>query len=109
MNVIILPEVLEYLDDVVFILFEKQYFSYLETSIRYVDDLIDNIKKTLPTRLHKPATPYFDKYGEDMEYAVFKKNRRTSWYAFFETYEKNGEIFYLVRYIGNNHTVAQYL
>ena len=41
MNVIILPEVLEYLDDLVFLLFEKGYFSYLETSQYYIDDLID--------------------------------------------------------------------
>ena len=46
-----------------------------------------------------------------MEYAVFKKSKRTSWYIFFNTYEdeQTGEDIYLVRYIGNNHTIAQYL
>jgi len=103
--------VLEYLDEVVYILFVKQYFSYLETSICYVDDLIDDIKKNLPTKLHKPASQYFDKYGKSMEYAVFKKSKRTSWYIFFNTYEdeQTGEDIFLVRYIGNNHTIAQYL
>ena len=109
MNVIFLPKVLEYLDDLVFILFEKQYFSDLESSISYVDDLIDDIKTTLPIRSRKTASPYFDKYGEGMYYTVFKKNRRTSWYPFFKIYEENGERFYQVRYIANNHTVAQYL
>ncbi|MCL2041335.1 MAG: hypothetical protein FWG84_04765 [Bacteroidales bacterium] len=109
MNVIILPRVLEYLDSLVFILFEKEYFGFLETSINYIDELIDDIQTTLPTRLHKPAPAYFDRYGKEMEYAGFRKNKHTTWYVFFETYEKNEEVFYLVRYIANNHTVAQYL
>jgi hypothetical protein len=40
-----------------------------------------------------------------MSYAVFKKNNNTSWYVFFN-YEDD---IYYVRYIGNNHTCAQYL
>ena len=109
MNVIFLPKVLEYLDELVFILFEKQYFSFLYTSIRYVDDLVDEIKNTLPMQVHKPAPQFFNKYGEGMFYAVFKKNNCTSWYAFFRIYEKDGERIYQVRYIANNHTVAQHL
>ena len=109
MSVIILPKVLEYLDDIVFILFQKEYFGFLETSINYVDELIDDITLSLPTRLHKPAPSYFNRYGTEMDYATFRKNKNTTWYVFFETYEKNEEIFYLVRYIANNHTVAQYL
>jgi len=50
-----------------------------------------------------------DKYGKGMKYASFRKNRRTTWYAFFKKYEKNGETFYLVRYIANNHSIAHYL
>ena len=49
------------------------------------------------------------RYGKDLYYAVFPKNNRTTWYAFFTKYKENGEIIYLVRYIGNNHTIAQYL
>ena len=109
MNVILLPEVLKYLDDLVFILFQKGYFSYIETSQRYIDDLIDNIEITLPIRPHKPAPNYFDKYGKGMKYASFRKNKGTTWYAFFKTYKESGETVYLVRYIANNHTVAQYL
>jgi len=108
MNVIVLPEVLDYLDDLVIILYEKEYFGFLETSRNYAKGLLEDIKTTLPTRLHKPAPAYFDRYGKEMEYTGFRKNKHTTWYVFFETYEKNEEIFYLVRYIANNHTVAQY-
>ena len=109
MKVTILPDVLEYLEEIVFILFEKQYFSDLKSSMRYVDDLIDDIKDTLPRKMHKSAPSYFNRYGEGMYYAAFKKSKRTSWYAFFRIYEVNGERIYQVRYIANNHTVAQYL
>jgi len=109
MNVIILTEVLDYLDDLVIILYKKDYFGFLETSKNYVKELLEDIKINLPTKPHKPAPEYFNKYGKDMEYASFKKNKRTTWYVFFEIYDNNGELIYLVRYIANNHTVAQYL
>ena len=40
---------------------------------------------------------------------TFKKNKNTQWYAFFRIYEERGELIYQIRYIANNHTVAQYL
>lgn len=109
MHVILLPEVLEYLENLAVTLYEKGYFSFEETALKYITGLYDDIITTLPTRLHKPAPKYFDKYGKNMKYAVFKKSRNTLWYVFFKTYEKNGEKFFLIRYIGNNYTVAQHI
>jgi hypothetical protein len=109
MNVIFTPKVLEYFENLVITLYCREYFSFLETSKKYVAELIDDILTTLPTRLHKPAPLYFDKYGKNMKYASFKKNKTTTWYAFFMTYQENGDTIYLVRYIANNHTIAQYL
>ena len=109
MQVILLPEVVDYLEDLSVILYEKGYFSFENTALNYVIELYDEIISYLPTRLHKPAPPYFDKYGKNMKYAAFKKNRRTSWYVFFTKYLKDGEEIYLVRYIANNHSVAQHL
>ena len=108
MKVITLPEVRQYLQELSYVLYEKGYFNFLDTSEKYIEELFDDIKTTLPIRLHKPAPKYFDKYGKDMEYAVFKKNKRTTWYVFFRIYQNYGEDIYQVRYIANNHTVAQY-
>jgi len=108
-RVLFIPEVRKYFDNLVPILYEGGYFCYLDSSKKYVKELIDDIKINLPTRLKRPAPEYFDKYGSDMEYAVFRKNKHTSWYVFFETYEENEEIIYLVRYIANNHVIAQYM
>jgi hypothetical protein len=109
MKVLAIPEVHAYLEDLAETLYEKEYFSFKETARKYVIDLFDDIKSNLPTKLKRPAPSYFDQYGTDMEYAVFKKNKRTSWYVFFDIYEENEEIIYLVRYIANNHVIAQYL
>ena len=58
---------------------------------------------------YKDAPEYFEKYGKNMKYAGFTKNKRTTWYVFFTKYWENDEEIYLVRYIANNHTVAQHL
>ena len=109
MKVIFLPEIRTYFHNLIPILYEKGYFGFRKTAKKYVDDLFDDIEANLPTRLHRLAPGYFDKYGKNMEYAVFRKNKHTQWYAFFKVYRKNGEKIYQVRYIGNNHTIAQYL
>jgi len=109
MKVIALPEVEKYLQNLITILYKKGYFGFEESAQKYVADLYDDIETNLPICLHRPAPIYFNKYGKNMEYAVFKRNRQTHWYVFFRVYRKNGEEIYQIRYIGNNHTIAQYL
>jgi hypothetical protein len=109
MSVLFLPEIQEYFDELEIILYEKGYFSYEDAAHKYVDDLILEIKQNLPNTRHRPAPKHYDKYGKGMRYASFRKNRRTTWYAFFKSYENNGKTIYLVRYIGNNHTEAHHL
>ena len=108
-RVLFIPEVRQYVKTLVPILYNMGYFGYLEGSKKYVKELIDNIKANLPICLHKPAPKHFNKYGKNMHYAIFRKNKQTTWYAFFTKYNENGDTIYLVRYIANNHTVAQYL
>ena len=109
MNVVAIPEVRAYFNVLAKILYENEYFGFEESARRYVVELFNDIKKNLPTKLHKPAPEYFEKYGKKMHYAVFKKSKNTHWYVFFNKYDDRGEIIYLIRYIANNHTVAKYL
>ena len=109
MNVIAIPEVQQYLQSLKKILFEKEYFGFEESAIKYVNDLFDDIITNLPTKQHYSAPNYFDKYGKNMKYASFRKNKQTTWYVFFRMYKINNEEVYQVRYIANNHTIAQYL
>ena len=85
-RIIALPTVRLYLRELVQTLYDKGYFGF-----------------------HKPAPPYFDRYGRHMLYAAFRKNKGTQWYVFFNLYRRGEEIIYLIRYINNNHFIAQYL
>jgi len=109
MKVLILPEVRQYFYELSYILYEKDYFGFIDSSEKYIEDLVTDIKTNLPTMQHKPAPKYFDRYGKGMYYAVFKKNKNTQWYVFFRIYRENRELIYQIRYIGNNHVIAQYL
>ena len=109
MRVLILPEVRQYLKELSYTLYKKGYFGFLDTSEQYVEELFTDIKTTLPIRLHKPAPKHFEKYGENLYYTSFKKNNRTTWYAFFTKYRQEEDVFYLVRYISNNHIAGQFL
>jgi hypothetical protein len=109
MKVLATPEVKEYLNNLIFIL-QKKYFGFRESARNYVIELIKDITENLSKRQHKPASKFFEKYGEDLHYASFPKNKRTTWYTFFTKYEdENGDTIFLISYIGNNHTVAQHL
>ena len=49
------------------------------------------------------------KHFESLVPVLYGKNKHTSWYVFFKTSWENGEEIYKVRYIANNHSVAQHL
>ena len=109
MKVLFIRKVREYLKRLIQILYNKEYFGFEETAKKYVSDLIFDITTNLPTHQHKPAPKYFDKYGKGMYYAVFRKSKNTQWYVFFTPYKEKGETIFLIRYIANNHVIAQYL
>ncbi len=110
MNVYAIPEVIEDLENLIDILFEKGYFGFEDKSVNYVVSLFEDIKNNLPKKLKKPAPEYFsDRYGKGLYYVTFKKNNRTQWYVFFRMYRMDEELYYQVRYITNNHTAAHHL
>jgi hypothetical protein len=109
MKVLVIPKVRQYLYELSFILYKNNYFSYLDTAEKYVEELFEDIKTTLPNRQKYNAPKYFELYGKDMFYSIFRKNKHTQWYVFFSIYEDKGELIYLVRYISNNHVIAQHL
>ena len=109
MKVVFLPEVRIYFQELQDMLFEKEYFGFEESVVQYVRDLVLDIEENLPTKVSKTAPPYFNRYGRNLRYATFRKNKNTHWYAFFNKYQKNGEVIYVVCYISNNHVIANYL
>ena len=72
-------------------------------------EILDNIEKDLPSQPKKLAPRYFERYGKDLFYATFRVNKHTHWYVFFNVYQKENGTIFLVKYISNNHVIAQYL
>ena len=109
MKVLFLPEVRKYFEELSVILYQKEYFGFFESALQYADELFSEIENNLPNSSKKVAPQYFEKYGKCIFYATFKRNRNTSWYIFFNIYHTRGETVFFVRYISNNHVIAQYL
>jgi hypothetical protein len=109
MKIIYLKKVRTHFSNLIPKLHDLGYFGFAEAAKKYVDEIFAEIEVQISIQRHRPAPKYFDKYGKEMKYIVVKKNKNTHWYAFFEITQTNGEIIYKVRYISNNHVIAQYL
>jgi len=97
-------DVLLILDELTNILIEKGYFSFYEYSAQYIEDLVNYVKANIAIKQHKKAPNYFSRYGSDLFYITYKRNKQTTWYILFQ---KTGQ-FYFIRYITNNHVAGQY-
>jgi hypothetical protein len=86
------------------LLIDKGYFSFYETSAKYLENLIQFTENNIETFPHKKAPVYFSKYGNDLFYITYERNPQTTWYIFFE----KGEDFYFIKHITNNHVSGKY-
>lgn len=96
-KIIFTPNVIDYLDELVRILYKKEYFGYLETAEEYVSKIYDAIPDIIKLNIHKPTPKSLHYLGSN--YIFYKANQRTTWYVFFE--KKNHD--YLITGIINNH------
>jgi len=94
-----------YLSELIQVLYDEGYFGFEEKANEYVDDLIDDIVNNIERKQKKLAPDYFSKYGTNMYYMKYNRNRNTTWYVFFNY----ADGVYLIRYIGNNHNIGQHL
>ena len=92
------PQVEFYINNLVFILFENNYFNYLENAICYKDKIIDYIEENITTFPHKTTPLELKEFGSN--YIFYKSNSRTTWYIFFESKGKN----YIITYITNSNS-----
>ena len=96
-NIVFTDEASSYLDDLIQILYRKEYFGFVESAEIYVSDIYyfikDNIKdfpnKKTPSELQNLRTNYI----------FYKTKSRTVWYIFFEKSNED----YLITHIINNH------
>ena len=88
------------------ILFQKGYFGFLDEAKGYVSEIEQYFETEIPKLhrlgLNKKAMPYFNKYGNNLFFAAYRRTKsRTTWYAFYEIF---GKRYFKVVHIMNNHT-----
>jgi hypothetical protein len=81
--------------NLVFTLYNKEYFGFKESSFEYVDKIIAFIY-TIPTQKYKPT--YNKKFGA--YYISYKANNNTTWYLIFDIQDSR----YFINEITNNHS-----
>ncbi|MCD7932525.1 MAG: hypothetical protein LUH15_14885 [Tannerellaceae bacterium] len=96
-----------YIYELTEILYSKHYFSFRDSAIHYVDTLLDEMESTIHIKQKYKAPAYFSRYGKDLLYVCYPKNKRITWYFFF-TYHPDDDI-YFIRYITNNHVAGHLL
>ncbi|GAA3728338.1 hypothetical protein GCM10022422_07860 [Flavobacterium ginsengisoli] len=90
--------VLEYFDNLVFVLFEKEYFGFVESAQIYINKIVDYIKSNISTFPHSKTPDSLRYLGSN--YIFYKTSSRTTWYIFFEKSNQN----YLITGILNNYS-----
>lgn len=73
-------DVVDYLNKLVGVLFEKEYFNFQEYAHRYVNQIYDFIEYDLVNFPQKETPPDLRHLGNF--YAFFNANKQTTWYVF---------------------------
>jgi hypothetical protein len=89
--------VADYLDDLVYHLFQNDYFSYYENAENYLAKIVSFISLNIHTFPHKSTPKPLLHLGS--QYIFYKSNARTTWYIFFEKADED----YFISGILNNH------
>jgi copper oxidase (laccase) domain-containing protein len=100
--------VLDQLSESVQALVEKNYFSDEDYAVSYLTDIVRLFQLNIDHMVTRPAPVYFKRYcvmTNHLKYVSYRKNRRTTWYAFFEEYDDYVSIVYL----NNNHVIGHHL
>jgi hypothetical protein len=91
-------EFVYYLDELVRILYKKEYFGFIESADFYVSKIYDFVDENIETFPSKKTPIQLQHLGSN--YIFYKSNQRTTWYVFFENIENN----YLITNIINSHS-----
>jgi hypothetical protein len=93
-----------FLKDLFDVLMDKGYFAFPDNAKLYVEKLTRYAEKYLGILPDKDAPSYFNCYGNDLKYIIYKANKSTWWYIFYQQWDNR----FLIRHITNNHVAAQY-
>ena len=93
-----------YLNELIDILFKKNYFGFEIDAEKYVSKIFNFIEKNISTFPSRETPDDLNRFGS--RYMFYKANQRTTWYIFFE---KNGSIYIITNIINSHSAEAKYL
>jgi len=67
-------QVVVYLNELVDVLYERNYFGFKESAYDYVDWILDRIESNIAVSPSKTAPEHFSKYGKSLLYQFEKKH-----------------------------------
>ena len=85
------------MNDLIDILFYKEYFSYIENAEKYIVDLKNELENYIDVKQQYDSPKNFQNFGKF--YIIVSLNNRTSWFVFFDKRDNR----FLIQYITNNH------
>lgn len=97
-EIVISPKVIDYLDQLIYKLYEENYFSYLENAEQNVSNIFDAIPTAITYQRHRETPSSLLALGQN--YITYQSSKKTTWYIF--STKKNHKV--LDRHITNNHT-----
>ena len=104
MMIILRKNVTDYLEELISILYENEYFGFESDAEEYVKKIYDFIEYNLPIFPFKKTPENLSQLGS--KYIFYKANHTTTWYIFFENLENR----HIVTYITNSHSeIVQHL
>jgi hypothetical protein len=94
-KIILLPEVILQLNNLIKTLYEKEYFGFIDSAFDYTDSIYNFIFKI-------PNSPYKKTYNNKLGayFSSYKANRNTTWYISFDIYNDK----FIIQNITNNHS-----
>lgn len=98
------PSVLVYFDELVFTLYKKEYFGFIDSAYKYVDYIYSEIENNIHLKKHHNTILKHKKYGAF--YVIIKTNNRTAWHVYFN---KKGNRYIITKVLNNHLPSAKFL
>ncbi len=104
MTVIYTKYFIDYLDSLVYILYKKEYFGFIESADVYIDKIYEFIEQDIQNFPSRKTPEILKNFGSN--YIFYKSNQRTTWYIFFEVLNNN---FLITNIINSNSEEVKFL
>ncbi len=71
MKIFYTTETENYLVELSWLLYEKNYFSYFESANRYVNSMLSDMEATIHLKMRRKAPACFSRYGENLWFVSY--------------------------------------